>query len=431
MTDSHTVPHSSHWGAFDVTVRDGDIASVQPMHDPDPSPLLGNLPGSLRHPVRIETPVARRGWLERRTRADARSRQRFVRGDLVGRSARPRGRRAEARGRAARQSRDFRRLVRLGQRRNVPSEPEPAASFPESDRRFHRAPQQLQHRRVAGAAAASGRQLGDGIPSRHCVGRHRAAYRSDGGIRRFAVEKHVRRAGRQRPPSSAPASRCGAPPRHADRALLAVARRRGAGGAGALVSARAAERRRGDARPRSHARQRRSARCRVPRALLSRCRSVHRVRARPARRRREIRRVGATPLRNCGGRSARAGARDGRQAHADHRFVFAAARATRRATGVGGAVARGVTRTDRSARRRFRSRLRIDGRRRQRNGAASICRRCRKAAMRCAISFRWRESPICCCSPARRSRTTAPTTRIRTSASCIGRAATRFITIRI
>ena len=65
MTDSHTVPHSSHWGAFDVTVRDGDIASVQPMHDPDPSPLLGNLPGSLRHPVRIAQPVARRGWLER------------------------------------------------------------------------------------------------------------------------------------------------------------------------------------------------------------------------------------------------------------------------------------------------------------------------------------------------------------------------------
>ncbi len=65
MTDSHMVPHSSHWGAFDVTVRDGDIASVQPMHDPDPSPLLGNLPGSLRHPVRIDRPVARRGWLER------------------------------------------------------------------------------------------------------------------------------------------------------------------------------------------------------------------------------------------------------------------------------------------------------------------------------------------------------------------------------
>ncbi len=65
MTSTHTVSHSSHWGAFDVTVRDGDIASVQPMHDPDPSPLLGNLPGTLRHAVRIEAPVARRGWLER------------------------------------------------------------------------------------------------------------------------------------------------------------------------------------------------------------------------------------------------------------------------------------------------------------------------------------------------------------------------------
>src|SRR5262249_23004219 len=55
---------SSHWGAFDVTVRDGDIASVRPMHDSDPSPLLRNLPGSLRHRARIATPVARRGWLE-------------------------------------------------------------------------------------------------------------------------------------------------------------------------------------------------------------------------------------------------------------------------------------------------------------------------------------------------------------------------------
>ena len=56
--------HSSHWGAFNVTVRDGDIADVQPLHDPDPSPLLRNLPGSLRHPARVERPVARRGWLE-------------------------------------------------------------------------------------------------------------------------------------------------------------------------------------------------------------------------------------------------------------------------------------------------------------------------------------------------------------------------------
>jgi biotin/methionine sulfoxide reductase len=57
--------HSSHWGAFRVTVRQGEIDGVLPLHDPDPSPLLANLPGSLRHAARIERPVARRGWLER------------------------------------------------------------------------------------------------------------------------------------------------------------------------------------------------------------------------------------------------------------------------------------------------------------------------------------------------------------------------------
>ncbi|MBI1818287.1 MAG: molybdopterin-dependent oxidoreductase [Deltaproteobacteria bacterium] len=56
--------HSSHWGGFTVTVRDGDIAAVHPLHDPDPSPLLRNLPGSVRHSVRIQQPVARRGWLD-------------------------------------------------------------------------------------------------------------------------------------------------------------------------------------------------------------------------------------------------------------------------------------------------------------------------------------------------------------------------------
>ncbi len=57
--------HSSHWGGFRVRVRDGDVAAVRPLHDPDPSPLLRNLPGSLRHAARTARPVARRGWLER------------------------------------------------------------------------------------------------------------------------------------------------------------------------------------------------------------------------------------------------------------------------------------------------------------------------------------------------------------------------------
>src|SRR6478672_7895610 len=54
----------THWGAFTAEVESGDIASVTPLTgDADPSPLLGNLPGSLTHRSRITTPAVRRGWL--------------------------------------------------------------------------------------------------------------------------------------------------------------------------------------------------------------------------------------------------------------------------------------------------------------------------------------------------------------------------------
>jgi biotin/methionine sulfoxide reductase len=54
----------THWGAFTARVESGDIAEVAPRAgDADPSPLLGNLPGSLRHSSRIAGPAVRRGWL--------------------------------------------------------------------------------------------------------------------------------------------------------------------------------------------------------------------------------------------------------------------------------------------------------------------------------------------------------------------------------
>ncbi len=54
----------THWGAFAADMRNGDIYAVRPFEgDADPSPLLGNLPGSLRHHSRIATPAVRRGWL--------------------------------------------------------------------------------------------------------------------------------------------------------------------------------------------------------------------------------------------------------------------------------------------------------------------------------------------------------------------------------
>ena len=54
----------THWGAFSAVVDAGDIASVAPWGgDADPSPALGNLPGSVRHISRVTTPAVRRGWL--------------------------------------------------------------------------------------------------------------------------------------------------------------------------------------------------------------------------------------------------------------------------------------------------------------------------------------------------------------------------------
>ena len=53
----------THWGAFRARVADGDIAAVAPVHTSDPSPLLGNLVGSVRHRSRVTTPAVRRGWL--------------------------------------------------------------------------------------------------------------------------------------------------------------------------------------------------------------------------------------------------------------------------------------------------------------------------------------------------------------------------------
>src|SRR5258705_9995562 len=54
----------THWGGFSAGIESGDIASVTPLDgDTDPSPLLGNLPGAIRHSARIAAPAVRRGWL--------------------------------------------------------------------------------------------------------------------------------------------------------------------------------------------------------------------------------------------------------------------------------------------------------------------------------------------------------------------------------
>ncbi len=62
---AHPPAGLTHWGAFTAQVEAGDIAEVTPRHgDTDPSPLLGNLPGAVRHRSRVTAPAVRRGWLE-------------------------------------------------------------------------------------------------------------------------------------------------------------------------------------------------------------------------------------------------------------------------------------------------------------------------------------------------------------------------------
>lgn len=58
--------HTSHWGVFEAGVDGGRLVAIRPYpHDPDPSPLLDNIAGSVRHPARIGQPMVRAGWLDR------------------------------------------------------------------------------------------------------------------------------------------------------------------------------------------------------------------------------------------------------------------------------------------------------------------------------------------------------------------------------
>lgn len=64
--------HSSHWGAFEARKHDGHIEIKPLASDPDPSPLLRNLPDALNSSCRILRPAVRKGWLENGPGADRR-----------------------------------------------------------------------------------------------------------------------------------------------------------------------------------------------------------------------------------------------------------------------------------------------------------------------------------------------------------------------
>src|SRR5690349_13378386 len=65
MSARNVHPHSSHWGVFEAEVEDGQVVSVHPYpYDAHPSPILANIPDSVRHPTRISQPMVRAGWLD-------------------------------------------------------------------------------------------------------------------------------------------------------------------------------------------------------------------------------------------------------------------------------------------------------------------------------------------------------------------------------
>lgn len=57
-------PHSAHWGVFSARWADGALTVRPHPGDPDPNPLIENFTNALDHPVRVTTPMVRKGWLE-------------------------------------------------------------------------------------------------------------------------------------------------------------------------------------------------------------------------------------------------------------------------------------------------------------------------------------------------------------------------------
>jgi biotin/methionine sulfoxide reductase len=69
--DTPMRPHSAHWGVFRAGWKDG-VLQVQPHPgDPDPNPLIDNLPAALQHRARVTQPMVRKGWLARGPGPDA------------------------------------------------------------------------------------------------------------------------------------------------------------------------------------------------------------------------------------------------------------------------------------------------------------------------------------------------------------------------
>ena len=52
---------STHWGVYDIAVKDGKVTGVTPFErDPDPSPIGHSIPGAVQGPMRVRHPAVQK-----------------------------------------------------------------------------------------------------------------------------------------------------------------------------------------------------------------------------------------------------------------------------------------------------------------------------------------------------------------------------------
>lgn len=71
LPSTHSVLTSSHWGAFEIAVKNGRLTGVTPFAaDPKPTPMINNFPALVHDKTRITQPMVRQSWLQNRESAD-------------------------------------------------------------------------------------------------------------------------------------------------------------------------------------------------------------------------------------------------------------------------------------------------------------------------------------------------------------------------
>ena len=331
MTHQRTLT-AAHWGVYEVEYDDdGKATRLHPFSkDPDPSPIGLHMLSDEVTRLRVRRPAVRKSWLEKGPGAapEKRGQEPFVELEWDA-GARSRRQGAQAREGHALQPRDLRRLLRLVERRPLPSCAEPGPSLPELGRRLCAPPGFLQPGGGARADAAHRGADGRADVHAHAVGRHGRALQALRLLRRRAAQEQPDQCRRRHQ-----ASRQGRALRHArqgralrqrdaDRRRPRHRRRR------RMAGDPAQHRHRPDPGALPHADGGEPARPRLPRPLH---RGLREVRALA---RRQGCRLGREDHRHPCVAHRRTGARDGGDAHDGQHQLVAAAQPSRRAAVLG------------------------------------------------------------------------------------------------